>query len=164
MTEKQLVDATTSRLSNKLTKCPVDNMSSWPNDLAPKISFDLLWLVTWRVDNAASSYLFPKLSSKIQTSSFLGALIFGQFATSSTCHFVNLPFHRLVILWTCHFINLLFRQLVILSTCHFTDLSFCQLATSSTCHFANLPLHQLVNLLLTKCPIDKMSNWQYVQM
>ncbi len=57
---------------------------------------------------------------------------------SSSCHFVNLSFHHLVISSSCHFVNLSFHQLFILSTCQFVNMSFHQ--------FVNMPFHQLVIL------------------
>ncbi len=68
---------------------------------------------------------------------------------SSTWHFVNLSFCRLVILSSCHFVNLSFCRLVILLTCHFVDLSFCRLVIFSTFHYVNLTFHQLV--ILSTC-------------
>ncbi len=92
---------------------------------------------------------------------------FHQFAISSTCNFINLPFnnlsfHQLVILVICHLVNLPFCQLVILLTClyqlaisptckafkhgiiltwYFINLTF-NLPFSSTCQSIDFPNHQ----------------------
>jgi hypothetical protein len=68
---------------------------------------------------------------------------------SSTCDFINLPFHQLFISSTFHLMKLLpFNQLIISSTCHSINLPFNQLALQelfiSTIHFSYLPFHLIV--------------------
>ncbi len=67
--------------------------------------------------------------------------VLGCFVTSSTYHFINLPFCQLTDVSTCNLTIFLFLQLAFSSTYHFTNLSFLPKISPTHC-FVNLKFHQ----------------------